>query len=75
MQIKFLLVLFLWSAFMALIRRRMHTKIIKMFRIKSQEIAHKRMKAYKKYKRYQNTTIANNKHRNRATIKKKEQEK
>ena len=46
-----------------------------MFRIKSQDIAHKRMKDYKKYKRDQNTTIANNKHRNRATIKKEEQEK
>jgi len=33
------------------------------------------MKGYKKYKRDQNTTIANNKHRNRATMKKKEQEK
>ena len=46
-----------------------------MFRIQSQEIAHKRMKDYKKYKRDQNTTIANNKHKNRATMKKKEQEK
>ena len=46
-----------------------------MFRIHTQGIAHKRMKDYKKYKRDQNTTIANNKHRNRATMKKKEQEK
>ena len=59
-QIKYILLLLLWFAFIALIRRRMHTKIIKMFRIQSQEIAHKRMKDYKKYKRDQNTTIATN---------------